>query len=298
MPLGGSAPGRARYIRETYEKPHAPPSAGGRASPARRPALPAATMTRSASTRAPSTTTPVMRTPSMTRRSAWPERSSSRRSLAALDQRTRSKTERRQASPVASSGKPSGRAATPPAEIRASQTSGSDSSSARRTIERKKCGWGNCMTPRRAQGPLIGGPGSRSTTVTSSPRLASAIALKIPTGPPPTTTTRIPITSRVLAWRYGDTVSHLNAWMVTSMSTPVKRPYSSTLRAAQARATRRAIVDAAARLFIELGYGATTVDAIAEAAGVSRKTVFTSVGGKADALKLAIDWAVTGDDEP
>jgi len=70
------------------------------------------------------------------------------------------------------------------------------------------------------------------------------------------------------------------------------------LREAQARATRRAIVDAAARLFIERGYGATTVDAIAEAAGVSRKTVFTSVGGKAEALKLAIDWANVGDDEP
>ena len=82
------------------------------------------------------------------------------------------------------------------------------------------------------------------------------------------------------------------------MSQPVKKPYNSALRAAQARATRRAIVDAAARLFIERGYGATTVDAIAEAAGVSRKTVFTSVGGKTEALKLAMDWAIVGDDEP
>jgi AcrR family transcriptional regulator len=82
------------------------------------------------------------------------------------------------------------------------------------------------------------------------------------------------------------------------MTAPVKKPYTSTLRAAQARATRRAIVGAAARLFTERGYGATTIDAIAEAAGVSRKTVFTSVGGKAEALKLAIDWAIAGDDEP
>ena len=82
------------------------------------------------------------------------------------------------------------------------------------------------------------------------------------------------------------------------MSQPVKKPYNSALRAAQARATRRAIVDAAARLFTERGYGVTTVDAIAEAAGVSRKTVFTSVGGKTEALKLAIDWAIVGDDEP
>ena len=82
------------------------------------------------------------------------------------------------------------------------------------------------------------------------------------------------------------------------MAEPVKKPYNSALRAAQARSTRRAIVAAAARLFIQHGYGATTVDAIAEAAGVSRKTVFTSVGGKTEALRLALDWAIVGDDEP
>src|SRR5689334_1497564 len=86
--------------------------------------------------------------------------------------------------------------------------------------------------------------------------------------------------------------------IVTSMNEPVKRQYASTLRAEQARTTRRAIVDAAARLFVEHGYGGTTVDAIAAAAGVSRKTVFTSVGGKLEALKLARDWAIVGDDEP
>ena len=31
---------------------------------------------------------------------------------------------------------------------------------------------------------------------------------------------------------------------------------------------------------------------------VSRRTVFTSVGGKAALLKLALDWALVGDDEP
>lgn len=86
--------------------------------------------------------------------------------------------------------------------------------------------------------------------------------------------------------------------IVTSMGESVKRHYASTLRAEQARATRRAIVNAAARLFIEHGYGGTTVDEIAAAAGVSRKTVFTSVGGKLEALKLARDWAFVGDDEP
>lgn len=82
------------------------------------------------------------------------------------------------------------------------------------------------------------------------------------------------------------------------MTDGVKRSYSSTLRAAHARRTRRSVVFAAARLFTEQGYGRTTIDAIAEQAGVSRKTVFTAVGGKLDLLKLALDWAVAGDDEP
>lgn len=82
------------------------------------------------------------------------------------------------------------------------------------------------------------------------------------------------------------------------MTDVVKRAYASDLRVLQARQTRRAIVDAAAALFVAHGYGATTIDAIATAAGVGRKTVFTSVGGKPDCLKLAIDWAIAGDDEP
>jgi AcrR family transcriptional regulator len=78
----------------------------------------------------------------------------------------------------------------------------------------------------------------------------------------------------------------------------VKREYTSELRAGQARETRRLIVAAAARLYVRDGYGVTTIDAIAAAAGVGRKTVFASAGGKAQLLKLALDWAVVGDDEP
>ncbi len=76
------------------------------------------------------------------------------------------------------------------------------------------------------------------------------------------------------------------------------RPYRSKLRDDQARATRRRIVEAGGELYVAQGYGATTIDAIAARAGVSRKTVFTSVGGKAALLKLAFDWALAGDDEP
>lgn len=82
------------------------------------------------------------------------------------------------------------------------------------------------------------------------------------------------------------------------MSESSKRVYVSALRDTQARQTRRLIVAAAGRLFASQGFAATTVDAIAAEAGVSRKTVFTSVGGKVAMLKLAYDHATAGDDEP
>jgi len=80
-------------------------------------------------------------------------------------------------------------------------------------------------------------------------------------------------------------------------SRPPKR-YASQVRDEQARRTRRVIVTAAHDLFLAQGYAATTIDAIAEAAHVSRRTVFNSVGGKVALLKLALDWAIVGDDEP
>jgi len=82
------------------------------------------------------------------------------------------------------------------------------------------------------------------------------------------------------------------------MMKPSKRVYSSDLREEQARQTRWRIVAAASRLFVDRGFAATTVDSIAAEAGVSRKTVFTSVGGKVQLLKLAYDYAMAQDDEP
>jgi AcrR family transcriptional regulator len=69
-------------------------------------------------------------------------------------------------------------------------------------------------------------------------------------------------------------------------------------RRAKARETRRAVIDAAAALFVEQGYLATSVQAVASAAGVSRATVFNSVGGKLQLLRAAYDIATVGDDEP
>jgi AcrR family transcriptional regulator len=82
---------------------------------------------------------------------------------------------------------------------------------------------------------------------------------------------------------------------------PVNRPdpVRYPLRTDRARRTHQALVTAAAELFAETGYAATTIDAIAQRAGVGRATVFTSApGGKPQLLKEARDQAIAGDDEP
>jgi AcrR family transcriptional regulator len=79
---------------------------------------------------------------------------------------------------------------------------------------------------------------------------------------------------------------------------PVKRAYRSTLRREQAASTRMAVISAATDLFVRDGYGPTSIDSIADAAGVSRATVFTAVGGKAAVLRAAYNVAIVGDDEP
>jgi len=81
---------------------------------------------------------------------------------------------------------------------------------------------------------------------------------------------------------------------------PVKgqRQYSSPLRERQAQTTRRAVLDAARELFVNQGYGATTIEQIAASAGVSKATVFTAVGNKQTLLRTIRDVAIAGDDEP
>lgn len=61
--------------------------------------------------------------------------------------------------------------------------------------------------------------------------------------------------------------------------------------------TRRAIVDAALELFVQHGYVATSIDAVAAAAGVGRATVFATFGGKPAVLKAAYDAAFGEGDE-
>ena len=78
----------------------------------------------------------------------------------------------------------------------------------------------------------------------------------------------------------------------------VKRRYESAHRQEQARQTRRAILDAAAALFVEPGYAATPLTAIAANAGVAIQTVYKVFGSKQALLSALVDVTVAGDDEP
>src|ERR671913_210601 len=76
------------------------------------------------------------------------------------------------------------------------------------------------------------------------------------------------------------------------------RAYESPLRREQALATERRILDAAYRLLVGQGYGATTMSAVAREAGVSTPTVYKVVGSKPTLVKRVYDVTLVGDDDP
>jgi len=74
------------------------------------------------------------------------------------------------------------------------------------------------------------------------------------------------------------------------MPKPVKaRSYNSPLRREQAARTRQRILDAGADLFIQQGYGTTSVRQIADAAQVAPDTVYATFGSKARLLTALLD---------
>ena len=82
------------------------------------------------------------------------------------------------------------------------------------------------------------------------------------------------------------------------MAKPVKRrPYDSSRRQAQAAETRSAVVQAARELFLDRGYGRTTIADIAGRAGVSVETIYAAFGNKATLLHRAWDITIGGDEE-
>jgi AcrR family transcriptional regulator len=61
---------------------------------------------------------------------------------------------------------------------------------------------------------------------------------------------------------------------------------------------RRAVLDAAGKLFLERGYGATTIEAISREAEIPQATVYRLFSSKQGILKALLDVSVAGDDEP
>ena len=74
-----------------------------------------------------------------------------------------------------------------------------------------------------------------------------------------------------------------------------KRRYHSPRREEQAAATRRAILEAAQRLFEKQGYAATTMAAIAEEAGVALKTVYVAFETKTGVLRALWNLRLRGE---
>lgn len=79
----------------------------------------------------------------------------------------------------------------------------------------------------------------------------------------------------------------------------VKRSYHSPRREEQAKATKRAILEAALELFMANGYQDTSVKQVAELAAVSEQTVYNSFGDKVGLLwSAAMAYMDPDDDNP
>ena len=85
--------------------------------------------------------------------------------------------------------------------------------------------------------------------------------------------------------------------MVYPMKQPVKRTYDASRRRAQARDTQRTVLRAAHDLFVEQGYGRTTIRQVADRAGVSPETIYATFKNKATLLHRTWDVTVGGDDD-
>lgn len=85
-----------------------------------------------------------------------------------------------------------------------------------------------------------------------------------------------------------------------SMSQPMRgvkraRTYDASGRQARARQLHATALDIARQLFLERGYVATTVESIAEAAGVSAATIYKTYGGKAGLVRELCQRALAGE---
>jgi AcrR family transcriptional regulator len=81
-------------------------------------------------------------------------------------------------------------------------------------------------------------------------------------------------------------------------STSRRRPPSRGARTqARTRLARAAVIETARSLFLERGYGATTIEAISERADVPPATLYRLFSSKHGILKALLDVSIVGDDE-
>ena len=78
----------------------------------------------------------------------------------------------------------------------------------------------------------------------------------------------------------------------------LRRSYDANGRREQARRSRRLVLEHAHRSFLDRGFAATTMAAVADAAGVSVQNVYKVFGNKVGLAKAVFDVAIAGDDEP
>ncbi|MGH9142042.1 MAG: TetR/AcrR family transcriptional regulator [Vicinamibacterales bacterium] len=77
-----------------------------------------------------------------------------------------------------------------------------------------------------------------------------------------------------------------------------KRAYDVSGRQATALKTRRRILDSAQKLFLDRGYASTSMNVIAETAGVSIETIYLSIGSKGAIVRFLVERALSGEDTP
>ena len=71
----------------------------------------------------------------------------------------------------------------------------------------------------------------------------------------------------------------------------------NTKQAEKSRQTRRRVLAAAGELFVECGYGGTTLQQVADRAGVAVQTIYFTFRNKRTLLKELVDVTIAGDDE-
>ena len=76
-----------------------------------------------------------------------------------------------------------------------------------------------------------------------------------------------------------------------------RRTFDGKRGQARTRLARAAVVDAARTLFLERGYGATTIEAISALSDVPPATVYRLFSSKRGILKALLDVSIVGDDE-